>query len=194
MTGLYIRRVFEPRSVAIVATIQDYSDDVADHVRAVLRRRFEGPVIPFGPETFVDDVTSQIRRMSPDVVFFAGYAPEAWEVFGGLRAFDGSKLPFVTGGGAIYGPEGRKPAGRALLSCACTDVTEIEGAEAFVAEYRARHGVAPGLFAADGLDGANVVVDALGEDCTARPGSVVSSAHSCRSVVTAPPLGKAAPA
>ncbi|MDQ4024008.1 MAG: ABC transporter substrate-binding protein, partial [Actinomycetota bacterium] len=69
-TGDYIRRVFEPQSVAIVATIQAYSDDVVHHVRAALRWRFDGPVIPYNPETFPVDVASQIRRMSPDLVFF----------------------------------------------------------------------------------------------------------------------------
>ena len=161
-TGVYIRRVFEPHSVAIVSTSQSYSDDVVDHVRAALRWRFEGPVIPLNPETFVEDIASRIRRMSPDVVFFSGYAPEAWEVFHGMRSFNDLKMPFVTDGGAIYGLEGRNPtAGPAFLSCACRDVTKTAGAEAFVAEYRARHGAAPQLFAADGFDGANVVIDAL---------------------------------
>ncbi|MDQ3952643.1 MAG: branched-chain amino acid ABC transporter substrate-binding protein [Actinomycetota bacterium] len=165
-TGLYVKRVFEPRRVAIVTTSQTYSDDVVDRVRAALRWRFEGPVIPYNPETFPVDVASQIRRMSPDVVFFAGYAPEAWEVFNGMRDYD-LEMPFVTDGGAlspIYGPEGRDlTTGPPRLSCACSDVTKIEGGEAFVAEYRARYGTAPRYFAAEGFDGANVVIDALRE-------------------------------
>lgn len=163
-TGLYVKRVFDPRRVAIVNTVQSYSDDVVEHVRAALgRRRLAGPLIPFNPETFPEDVARKIRRVSADLVFFAGYSPEAWEVFEAVRAFYDAKVPFVTGGGAIYGPERRVPPGRARLSCACSDTTKIEGAEAFVDDYRARHGTPPPFFAAEGFDGANVVIDALRE-------------------------------
>lgn len=163
-TGDYISRAMRPRSVAIVSTVQSYSDDFVDHLRPALRWRFEGPVIPLNPEeSGVDVAARRIRRLSPDVVFFAGYSPEAWEVLDGLRSYD-LEMPFVAGGGAVYGPHRRDGAAdRARLSCACNDLTKIEGAEAFVAEYRARHGTAPESFAADAFDGANVVVDALRE-------------------------------
>jgi branched-chain amino acid transport system substrate-binding protein len=162
-TGLYIRRVFEPRRVAIVTVPNRYSDDVADHLRAALRWRFEGPLVPFNPEeSGVDDASQKIRRMAADLVFFAGYAPEPFELLEGMRDTYDLKMPFVTAGGAIYGPKGRDlPAGPAYLSCACSDVTKIEGAKAFVAEYRTRYGTAPPHFAADGFDGANAVIDAL---------------------------------
>ncbi|MFN2588645.1 MAG: branched-chain amino acid ABC transporter substrate-binding protein [Actinomycetota bacterium] len=163
-TGVYIRRVFEPRRVAIVlpASKQAYAEDVVDHVRAALRGRFEGPLIRLNPEeSGVDDASRRIRRLSPDVVFYAGYAPEQWELLRVMRSTYDLKMPFVTDGGAIGGPQGRKTTGRLRLSCACSDVRETEGAEAFVAEYRARYGTAPQLFAADGFDGANAVIDAL---------------------------------
>ncbi|HEX2296701.1 MAG TPA: branched-chain amino acid ABC transporter substrate-binding protein [Actinomycetota bacterium] len=163
-TGTYIRRVYDPRSVAIVlpAARFAYSVDVADHLRAALRGRFEGPLVELNPEeSGVDDAARQIRRMSPDVVFYAGYAPEPWEVFRALRTTYGLKMPFLTDGGAISGPQGRTAAGRIVLSCACSDVTKFDGAEAFVAAYRERYGTAPQLFAAEGFDGANAVIDAL---------------------------------
>lgn len=162
-TGLYIRRIFEPRRVTIVRVKLLYSDDFANHVRRSLRWRFRGPYVPLNPEeSGVDDATQRIRRMSPDLVFFAGYAPEPWELLEHMRRSYDLKMPFVTSGGAIYGPNARDlPAGRAYLSCACSDVTKIQGAEPFVAEYRARYGTAPQLFAADGFDGAYVVIDAL---------------------------------
>lgn len=165
-TGLYILRVFEPRSVAIVlpASNLDYAVEVADHVRAALGRRFDGPLIPLNPEeSGADDAARRIRRMSPDVVFYAGYAPEPWELFRFMRRDYDLKMPFVTDGGAIYGPKGREPAGRIRLSCACSDVTKIEGTDAFTAEYRARYDTAPRLFSGEGFDGANAVIDALRE-------------------------------
>ncbi|MDQ4143924.1 MAG: ABC transporter substrate-binding protein, partial [Actinomycetota bacterium] len=57
-TGIYIRRVYEPRRVAIVtpAAKLPYAEDVADHVRAALRWRFQGPLIRLNPEeSGVDD-------------------------------------------------------------------------------------------------------------------------------------------
>ena len=163
-TGVYIRQVFEPRRVAIVTPAQKmaYTEDVIDHIRATLRWRFQGPLILLNPEeSGVDDASRQIRRMSPDVVFYAGYAPEQWELLRGMRDDYGLNMPFVTDGGAISGPQGRIATARLRLSCACTDVAKIEGAEAFVAEYRARYDVDPQLFAADGFDGTNVVITAL---------------------------------
>lgn len=177
-TGAYIRRVMRPQSVAIVATVQSYSDDVVEHLRAALRWRFKGPVIPFNPEeSGVDDASLRIRRTSPDVVFFAGYSPEAWQMLDGMRGTYDLKMPFVTDGGAIYGPHRRDAAAdRALVSCSCNDLTKIEGAEAFVAEYRGRYGEAPESFAADAFDGANAVIDAL-RDLTGSESTEEVRAH-----------------
>jgi branched-chain amino acid transport system substrate-binding protein len=164
-TAVYITRVFDPRRVAIVTPAQDmsYSTDVTGHVRAALRGRFQGPLVELNPdESGVDDVVQKIRRMSPDVVFFAGYAPEPWEVLRAMRDVYDLKMPFVTDGGAIYGPRGGPPtAGPLYLSCACADASKVEGAEAFVTAYQARYRTAPQHFAAEGFDGANVVIDAL---------------------------------
>lgn len=165
-TGVYIRRVLEPRSVAIVrpATKQTYADDVVAHLRAALGEDVDSALVRLNPEgTGVFVAAREIRRLSPDVVFYAGYAPEPWEVLRAMRTSYGLKMPFVTDGGAIGGPQGRKPAARMLLSCACSDVTKIEGTEAFLAEYRARYDTTPELFAAEGFDGANAVIDALRE-------------------------------
>jgi branched-chain amino acid transport system substrate-binding protein len=163
-TALYIRRVFEPRRVAIVTTSRSYSAEVAGHVRAALGRRFQGPLVPLNPEgTGPYTAARKIRRMSADLVLFAGYAPEPWEVLDAMRNDYDLKIPFVTVGGAISGPRGWKPDGRLRLSCACSDVTKIEGAEAFVTAYRDRYDTAPGLYTGEGFDGANVVIDALRE-------------------------------
>jgi branched-chain amino acid transport system substrate-binding protein len=162
-TGLYIRHALEARRVAIVTVHLSYSDEVARHVRAALGWRFKGPLVTLSPEeSGVDDAAIDIRRMNPDLIFFAGYSPEAWEMFEGLRAYD-LKMPYVTDGGAIYGPyEAREmPAGPVLLSCACRDVAEVEGAEPLVAELGSRDDVAAGRYAADAFDGANAVIDAL---------------------------------
>lgn len=163
-TGAYIRRVYEPRHVAIVmpAFRSAYSLDLAEHLRADLGPRFQGPYVLVGPdESGADDAARKIRRMAPDVVFYAGYAPEPWEVLRAMRQDYGLEMPFVTAGGAISGPQGHTPAVALRLSCACSDATKIEGAEELVTEYRARYDAAPQLLAADGFDGANAVVDAL---------------------------------
>jgi branched-chain amino acid transport system substrate-binding protein len=175
-TGVYINEVFEPERVAIVTPAQKmaYSEEVAEHLRETLGRRFQGPLILVSAEeSGIDHAARRIRRMSPDVVFFAGYAPEPWELLRAMREVYGLKMPFVTDGGAISGPKGRVSAGPLWLSCACSDVTKMEGADAFVAGYRDRYGTAPQLFSADGFDGANVVVDALRELTGSEPADEV---------------------
>lgn len=155
-TALYIRRVMAPKRVVIVTDNLPYSKDVAETVAEKLRWRFEPPIVRLVTDENRDEVASTaMRRMSPDLVFFAGYASQAWPLRGFMREHGGKDLqvPFVTDGGSMYAPEARaEDIGRALLSCACSDATTFDAAEAFVARYRARYDMDPGLFAADAFE------------------------------------------
>lgn len=163
-TGVYIKRVMAPRRVAIVTVHLSYAYDMAENLADALGRRFQGPAVPINPEgTGVYVAARKLAKMSPDLVFYAGYAPEGWEMLDAMRD-DGLKMPFVAAGGAMYAPPARAhKAGHALLSCACSDPAQIDGAEDFVAEYRARYDTDPRRLAADTFDGTNVVIDALRE-------------------------------
>ena len=166
-TALYIRRAMAPRRVAVVSVFLPYAEEIAEAVAEGLGGRFKPPIIPLNPEeSGVSDASDQIRRMSADLVFYAGFGPEGWELLNYIRESGGSasKVPFVTDGGSMYAPLAREhDAPRALLSCACSDATELPGAEAFVAEHRERYGTDPRPFAADAFDGTNIVIDALSE-------------------------------
>lgn len=165
-TGVYIRRVLEPRRVAVVHDGQEYSLEIARAVIEELRSRFDGPMIhltseELGPELAADDV----RRKSPDpdAVFYAGYAEQAWSLRRSLE-IRGIRVPFVTDGGAMEASEARRSeAGKGYLTCACTDVTRSEDdeAQAFVDAYRERFGRKPSLFAPDAFDGTQIVLEAL---------------------------------
>lgn len=166
-TARYISRVMAPRRVVIVSDYLPYSKDVAKTVAEELGWRFEPPVVRLVSEENRDEVASrEILRTSADLVFFAGYASQAWPLLGymGEQGDKDLRVPFVTDGGSMYEPEAREAdAGHALLSCGCSDAAELDTAEAFVAEYRARYDTDPGHFAPDAFDGTNVVIDALSE-------------------------------
>lgn len=167
-TGVYIKRALKSRRVAIVEDGQDYSLDIARNVAEALGRRFDGPMIrmtseELGPDLAAGDVHR--RSPDPDAVFFAGYGPQAWELRHSL-AIRGIRIPFVTDGGALMAGEARgADARQGFLSCACTDVTKYEDPDtkAFVDAYRERFGTEPTRNAPDAFDGAQIVIEALGE-------------------------------
>ena len=161
-TGNYIRKAVDARRVAIVHDGQSYSREIAQKVAAALGWRFEGPFIRLNPEESSEpQAAREVKRRKPDAVFYGGYANEAWVLWGALRE-EGVKVPFLTDGGAKIASEARDAkAGRARLSCACTDPTEIDRADTFVAEYRERFGATPTQHAPDTFDGTNFVIDAL---------------------------------
>lgn len=74
----------------------------------------------------------------------------------------GVEAEYVTDGAAKLASDARDTdAGRAWLSCACSDATRIDGAAAFVEAFRDRYGEDPIQYAPDAYDGANAVLDAL---------------------------------
>jgi branched-chain amino acid transport system substrate-binding protein len=166
VTGIYIRRVLGARHVSIVHDGQSYSKEIAREVRDEVGWRMAGPMIRLSPEEAdYDRAAVQVRRQSPDVVFYAGYSEEAWHFLPQLREA-GVRAGYVTDGGAKFAVDAREAkAPRGKLSCACTDVTAYDDdqAERFVDEYRSSYGVSPTQFAVEAFDGTNIVIEALEE-------------------------------
>lgn len=171
VTGIYIRRALGARHVSIVHDGQSYSKEIAREVRDEVGWRMAGPMIRLAPEEAdYDRAAVQVRRQSPDVVFYAGYSEEAWHFLPQLREA-GVKAQYVTDGGAKFAEDAREAkAPRGKLSCACTDVTRYSSddveAERFVDEYRSSYGVPPTQFAAEAFDGTNAVIEALDHQLT----------------------------
>lgn len=163
-TGVYIKRAFDPKKVVIVHDNQDYSLQMAKDVAAEVGKRFDDPFFVIDPEDKDHSaVVTQVKKKKPDVVFYGGYAPQAWSLQQQLRDA-GVKARFVTDGGAKVASIARNAnATRGWLSCGCNDPTEDDAADFFVAEYRNAYGIDPRHYAADTFDGTNIVIDALRE-------------------------------
>ena len=163
-TGIYIKSEFDPRRVSIVHDNQSYSQIMARGVADELRWRFDGPMIVLNPEEAdYSAAAAKVKRQRPDLVFYAGYSEQAWNLLPQLRERR-VRADYVTDAGAKIARDARDAdAGRAWLSCGCTDATEIEGATAFVEAFRDRYGDDPIQLAPDAYDGANAAIDALRE-------------------------------
>ena len=170
-TAVYIKRVLDGRKVSVVHDTQGYSKHMAKRVVRGLGRRFSGPIFVINPEeTDHSAVVSQLKNKRPDVVFFGGYSPMAWELAHQMRQA-GVQARFVTDSGAHDAREARElyPKQRAVLSSSVTDASSVPSAEAFVAAFEDEYGVAPDYYAPDTYDVTNIVIDSLRELSGAEP-------------------------
>lgn len=112
---------------------------------------------------------SKIKAAKPDVVYYAGYANEGGPFLKQLRSA-GVEAPFV-GSDGLYGADFPKAAGSqaegAIVTCPCLPATEAAGS--FADDFEAEYKQAPGAYAAEGYDAANVFLDAIKAGNTTRP-------------------------
>ena len=161
----YIVDVLRAESVSVVHDKQDYSKRLAEDVAAGVGDRLAGLYIINPEESDYSAVVGEIKRRSPDVVYFGGYWPQAGPLLRQLRQA-GVRSVFVTDDGAKdrglrHSLEGLRGRARAKASCPCSDPTEIEAASTFVAEYETSFGKRPRFYAADAFDVTNIAIDAL---------------------------------
>ena len=162
----YIAEVLQPQSVAVVHDGQDYSKGLADSVLEELGDVAEGPFIINPEETDYSTVIAQVKQVSPDVVYYGGYNPQAPTLLRQLRE-SGIEAQFFSDDGAkdpSFGETLGELAEGALVTCPCVDPNQIDGAASFVEGMRAEYGEnAPGTFSADMYDVTTFVIDALAE-------------------------------
>ena len=152
-------------TVAIVHDNQDYSKGIAEKVAETLGDSAEGPFIINPEETDYSSVVQQVNEVSPDLVFYGGYSPQAGPLAqqlkqGGVDALlvsdDGTKDSAFgeLAGGAAEGVQ---------VTCPCIDPLGIPEAEAFVEGINAEYDRNPGTFAADAYDATNLIAEGLKE-------------------------------
>ena len=113
-------------------------------------------------------IVSKIEAAAPDTVFYAGYAAEAGPFLKQLRDA-GVEATFV-GGDGLYGSDFPTAAGPnsegAVITCPCLPADQAEGS--FAEDFEAEYGTAPGAYAAEGYDAANIFLEGILEGNTDR--------------------------
>ena len=113
-------------------------------------------------------VVSKIESAAPDAVFYAGYAAEAGPFLKQLRDA-GVEAEFV-GGDGLYGSDFPTAAGPnsegAVVTCPCLPADQAEGN--FAEDFEAEYGTAPGAYAAEGYDAANIFLQGFKEGNNTR--------------------------
>ncbi|MGH3734938.1 MAG: branched-chain amino acid ABC transporter substrate-binding protein [Micromonosporaceae bacterium] len=162
-TGKFLAEGMEAKSAFVVDDSTAYGGPLADQVVKsataggvkVTRDKVQEKQTDFAA------TISKIKAAKPDVVYYAGYANEAGPFLKQLRS-SGVETPFV-GSDGLYGADFPKAAGAqaegAIITCPCLPATEAAGS--FADDFEAEYGNAPGAYAAEGFDAANVFLDAL---------------------------------
>jgi branched-chain amino acid transport system substrate-binding protein len=164
-TAHYIVDTLQAESVSVVHDNQDYSKALAKDVAAAIGDRLDGLFVINPEESNHSAVVAQVKRRNPDVVYYGGYYQQAGALLRQLRQA-GVRSVFATDDGALFPGirrylRGLRGAARLKAACPCSDPTEIEGAAAFVDEYRASFGKRPRIYSADAFDVTNIAIDAL---------------------------------
>ena len=154
------------KNIALIHDNSAYAKDLADSAKAVVEQA-GGKVIAYEAinpeEKDFSALVTKLKSLAPDAVYFTGYYAA-----GGLlvKQFRQKEVPgmFIVGDGSfsedlieIAGPENAE----GVLISATPTAEFIEGAEAFVDEYKKTYGIAPGPFSALTYNGVNLLVDAL---------------------------------
>ena len=114
-------------------------------------------------------VVSKVEAAAPDAVFYAGYAAEAGPFLKQLRdaRHRRRRSSVVT---ASTAPTSRRLPVRnsegAIITCPCLPADQAEGT--FAADFEAEYGTAPGAYAAEGYDAANIFLEGFLEGNNTR--------------------------
>lgn len=162
----YLAEGLGPETTAIVHDNRPPSRRFATTIKRTLRLAARGPFIVSPEATDYTGVVKQIKTLDPDLVYFAGDAPEAARLVTQLRQ---RKVPalFVASGtvkqpefGAIAQDAGEG----AVALCGCVDPVNIPSAQPFASAMKTSYGSdAPGAFSAEMYDVTALVVRALEE-------------------------------
>jgi branched-chain amino acid transport system substrate-binding protein len=150
-------------TIAVVHDNQDYSKGLADAVVAGLGEAVAGPFIIDPQESDYSAVIAEVKDARPQVVFYAGYSPQAAPFLAQLRDA-GVQAAFVSDDGAkasTFGDLAGPASEGAQVTCACADPLQIPAAQEFVEGIQATYDRPPGTFAADAYDATRLIVEGL---------------------------------
>lgn len=159
----YIQDTIGSQATFVIDDASEYGAGLAGIVEESLGDVVVGTdTIQAGDTDFSATVTT-VNDANPDTIFFGGYYAEATILIGQLReggfegdfvVADGVKDPaFLEAGDAAEGT---------TITCPCIPDTDPAVAE-FAEAYEAEFGEAPGTYAAEAYDAANIFLDGIAE-------------------------------
>ena len=165
----HIKDTLKAKSVFVIDDASEYGAGLANIVKDQLADLVvDTDTIQVGQTDFSTTVT-KANSSNADTVFFGGYYAEGALIIRQLRdgGFDGT---FVVADG-VKDPgflEGaRNAAEGTIITCPCIPAEDPAVAE-FAAAYEAEFGGAPGTYAAEAYDSANIFLDGIAEGISTR--------------------------
>ena len=164
----FIAKTLNAKTVAVIDDQSEYGKGLGDAVRKQLAT--DGVKVAVNDAVNPDassfsSTVNKVKPANPDVVFFAGYYSAAGKlvkqlkdggVQGTFMSGDGTlDAQFIAGGGAA--------ANGALLSCTCSSAvgSSDPAVQKFATDYKAKFGVDPATYSAEGFDATNAVLQAI---------------------------------
>lgn len=152
----YIKDTIKAKTVFVIDDASEYGAGLAGIVEEDLGDVVSGTDTIQQKQTDFSATVTKVNDAKPDAVFFGGYYAEATLLIGQLRdgGFDGT---FVVADG-VKDPaflDAKAAAEGAIITCPCIPDTDPAVAE-FAKAYEAEFGEAPGTYAAEAYDAANI--------------------------------------
>lgn len=155
--------------VAVVNDKGDYGKGLADFVTKKLKELGIEVVVEEGVAAKTTDygpLVDTLQAKGPQAVFYGGYYNDGSLILKQMRE-RGLNATFLCGDGCtdqqLVTLAGAANANGAILTCPCllapfsTDAAAVQ----FVTDYKAKFGVDPAIYAAEGYDAANILVQAI---------------------------------
>jgi branched-chain amino acid transport system substrate-binding protein len=153
------------RKIAVIWEKSPYGEDLAYQYRVGLDNLNVQPVYQWSYTRERADFrlpVNELRGLDADVIFFAGIEPWAGDFLRDARGV-GLTTPII--GAFSVTPEMRKRAGQALEGAMFFDFYNVDSPspenQSFVRDFRARYGVSPDAWAAQGYDALHILAKAV---------------------------------
>ncbi len=163
----YLTKTLGLKTLAVIDDSSAYGIGLANVVRATLDvNRAEEVLDAHITASGADfaSVVNEIVASKAAGVFFGGYYDAAGRLLNQLR-LAGYKGVFMSDEGSddphFIEDAGGTSANGAYLSCACADVANLPGSQAFASAYLAAYGSPPGVYSAEAYDATNFVLAAI---------------------------------
>lgn len=166
--GKYIKDILKASKVYLIDDGSAYGAALADEVGKSVGTPVGRDKVQ-EKQTDFRAVVQKVKGVAPDAVFYGGYTNEAAPLLKQLR--DGGVTAKFVGGDGINDPAFATGAGAsqsegAIITCPCIPAAKATGT--FAADFQAKYGTPPGVYAAEGWDSATIFLDAFKAGKTTR--------------------------
>jgi branched-chain amino acid transport system substrate-binding protein len=164
----FLAKTVGAKTVAVIDDQSEYGKGLADAVRKQLATDGVKVAVNDSINPDASSFSSTVNKVKPanvDAVYFGGYYSAAGKLVKQLRdggvqgtfmSGDGTlDAQFITGGGAA--------ANGALLTCTCSSAvgSTDPAVQKFATDYKAKFGVDPATYSAEGFDATNIFLQAI---------------------------------